>query len=1030
MQIPIHLRKSFVALLSFGLLWPAVQLQASTEPVPLPAPGTGTLMGAGAVLNQINSDKSVGPRAVASDPVADLKQRVKDFGEKSAALPPEQAARTWVDLADRFVALAVKPPKGLSESQPSGFAEIVAVLPPPAAWPALERIVAARQPHKTKSQRDLTLLLLAHVLNEKKTEQWKDLAALRPQLERGGLSSQAKQLALAMAKVSGDKKRLLQIAGQTNGHERYAQAANSSSTSPGVLPDLVSLLGRAQAEARLRTALLNGTAEISIPLGDETRQLAQQLALSLASRLRVPQWQLAHSLDSMQLFKAMESRFVLPPSGKGTKVPKSYGASYRHARTYYLMGLIANGRTQDAITLGTRLARNKQFTEIPVQALESLDQSGHSLALNYFLREMLTRHPDLPLWSIYIANASRAGQTSTTLMLDLVRKHTTRKGMNQKQALVLRQYLYQALLAADRVDEGASVLRQLLAAPVTAQGAGVRSEYAVALVRLGRVVNRPEWIDEGLRALGKNYVAPEEAYEGYVGSTRIHLLIQVGRDGDAEKDLISAMKKFAAKTNNPSDSSESFDMYGKSLGAQAELTELAGIYHRRGRHKDVLDLLENARWWGVKDLSDVLSVSDVAGTPLGYMAATAMAVTGRTEDALAVITALLRQVGGYDPAYALLVELQGEKSLPLLDELFTYDQFEERPLIWKAAVLLKSKQFEEAERIARQAIRIDPSDGEQGKGDRMRVYSVLADIREARGDAAQAKTFRGAVEAIRVSESADDLYAAGLLSRGIKMYKQALTHFSDAYCIQSRLSIQLAAAGRLQEAEEHYRRAYELMPDSFGRMESHCFGCEGAFQGDQAATIAESVFKRLLAKTPEKPQLHYLMGYLRQEQDRPSEALTHFRRATQLDRDYINAWKSILETGERLQLPQADREAATLNLLRLDPGFRHGALNSSNVTNLKQMWEALVVAREVWKRRQPGALMTLTASAPVAEKLKDAHDKQLAEYGISPDDMMDTSGEPMVGRVEPGRIIAQQVVLASLSQLMDARLYLGYRNAQ
>ena len=94
------------------------------------------------------------------------------------------------------------------------------------------------------------------------------------------------------------------------------------------------------------------------------------------------------------------------------------------------------------------------------------------------------------------------------------------------------------------------------------------------------------------------------------------------------------------------------------------------------------------------------------------------------------------------------------------------------------------------------------------------------------------------------------------------------------------------------EAEEHYRRAYELMPDSFGRVESHCFGCEGVFNSSLGKDTAEHVFTSLVEKTPEKPQVHYLTGYLRQNQGRLPEALEHFRKAVARDPDALNACKN------------------------------------------------------------------------------------------------------------------------------------------
>src|SRR5262249_33494037 len=223
---------------------------------------------------------------------------------------------------------------------------------------------------------------------------------------------------------------------------------------------------------------------------------------------------------------------------------------------------------------------------------------------------------------------------------------------------------------------------------------------------------------------------------------------------------------------------------------------------------------------------------------------------------------------------------EGEEARPFLEQLAARDRFEERPLIWKAELLRRAGKLEEAEQAARAAIAIDPSDGEQRHGRRLRVYSILADIREARGDTAQAASYPEIVRSLRAAEEADRVVeaGAGLIQRGVKQYEEALGHFADAYCIQSRLALRLAEEGRFQEAEAHFRRAYELMPESFGRMETHCFGCEGIFEGRRAQALAEEVFRGLLAKSPEKPQLHYLLGYLREQEERYAEALVEVRR--------------------------------------------------------------------------------------------------------------------------------------------------------
>ena len=65
---------------------------------------------------------------------------------------------------------------------------------------------------------------------------------------------------------------------------------------------------------------------------------------------------------------------------------------------------------------------------------------------------------------------------------------------------------------------------------------------------------------------------------------------------------------------------------------------------------------------------------------------------------------------------------------------------------------------------------MDPSDGEQGRGDRMRVYDILGQAHAALGDQEQADFFAQVVQSIRISEEADQWRIAGLttmLSRSI-----------------------------------------------------------------------------------------------------------------------------------------------------------------------------------------------------------------------------------------------------------------------
>ena len=166
------------------------------------------------------------------------------------------------------------------------------------------------------------------------------------------------------------------------------------------------------------------------------------------------------------------------------------------------------------------------------------------------------------------------------------------------------------------------------------------------------------------------------------------------------------------------------------------------------------------------------------------------------------------------------------------------------------------------------------------------------------------------------------------------------------------------------------------MPESFGRVESHCFGCERAFEGERAQGIAERVFTQLAEKTPGKPQVHYLLGYLREEQERPKQALDHYRTAVKLDADYLNAWNKIRELGTKAIVPAAERDSVVFNLIRLDPRHRHTGYGFDAVSDLATLWRRVAEAN-LAATVPPTKLYPLAASKKkLEEKSQDSAEEE------------------------------------------------------
>ena len=322
----------------------------------------------------------------------------------------------------------------------------------------------------------------------------------------------------------------------------------------------------------------------------------------------------------------------------------------------------------------------------------------------------------------------------------------------------------------------------------------------------------------------------------------------------------------------------------------------------------MLALLEKAPWWGATDLLDLTDLYE----NLAPSAAKALHTKGRADQAVKILENHLQAHPGDDSAYRLLTDILGSQVIPWLDTLHALDRFEERPLIWKAALLTKAGSLDEAEATIRQALKIDPTDGEQQAGDRARAYAVLADILKAKGKTDDAAFFERVVASVHIAEKGDQFAEAGLLRKSLALYEEASTNFADAYCVQWRLAERLTAMGKIEEAKKHYEIAFERMPEQFGQVAQFCFGCEGVFTNQQSTSVAEEVLTRLAKTTPQKPQVHYLLGQLRESQGRKLEAYQHFHTAVELDPDYVDGLKALYSLRKdavsytHLTLPTSD----------------------------------------------------------------------------------------------------------------------------
>jgi tetratricopeptide (TPR) repeat protein len=551
-------------------------------------------------------------------------------------------------------------------------------------------------------------------------------------------------------------------------------------------------------------------------------------------------------------------------------------------------------------------------------------------------------NPDQRAWDVMTTVARKAELADALVMRAARGAEAATEG--SPEAVIWRNRQGWALVAMDKFDEGLALLvTDLEHGPETTDAARL-AEWSASkgrLLRLAHALQREELAAQIEERLVADFRDPDSS----AWESRDLFTVLAERLFEAKKDarVLELLEARTARLQKPG-VVEGERVLGRDVERRTAL-QFVDTLGRQGLHERVLEVAARPETFESKDLAHMLNASGGTGwRPLALVIAEALHATGRSEEAAAIVEAYLVKNGGSDPAYGLYVKIKGEGATVFFDRLFAMDRYEERPLIWKAKLLLDAGNPGEAEKVVKRAIAIDPSDGEQPKGDRMRAYAVLREILLQKNDQKQAVFFEGVVAAIRRSEEADDLARAGLRTRAIEVYQEALRSFADAYCIQSRLARNLARQGRFAEAAEHYKRAFELMPDSFGRVESHCFGCEQAFDGETAQALAERVFLEIASRPGAKAQVYYLLGYLRAQQERWEEAAGYLTRAVSIDPDYLNAWKKLHAVLPRTTRPQAELDRTVLRLLVLDPAGRRTNVSVNNVRDLAGLWEAYAEA--------------------------------------------------------------------------------------
>lgn len=917
---------------------------------------------------------------------------LRDFSQRSTNMTPAAAAGEWLKLFDGFWNLPLNsvssrfdlygegesPLEEEEGSDPVSIRNVMMCLPPPEAWPALAAQMERREVKKGNAQREWMLRIFVAALNadsdsfSRSMRGWQDSLGSLPEGMRYSMQSSGARLA--------EIGRLLSLGTNTSPEQvalefgRAVEAIKEKSSRYGdtslEVPDLVALAGEEKARSILTAALMLPRAELRFSSsGPATLRLAREIVLQRIKDIPRPQWGLACTPDAMALYEAMEARFPEKSAKADAAVALPFGLQeslgYLHeerswerqaARRSYLMGLLSTNRIEEAVRVATRMEENELRAALQgryeFQRVEVPDGTWEQ-----FFNCLLEQKTTLGVIDCYIPLAQRTGKLEGVIRkLEAAGRKPDRAPADRRK---IESALMRAHLAANNVDAALQLLKRAAAEPAVPQGAGrgYAGDYSEmnelhTLLRIGLLIDRKDCVETALNAYGSRPAAGGGAYFA-LGAFNTQTLDLLPSNYWPQVESICLNASLPPADSRPEE-------WAGSVQYDQVLRALLQLYVKAGRCADARTLLDKAPWWNVPDLGDL-------GEPeLSTAAAQVLIATGDKDRALRALQNAILMNPGEDGAYEVLTAHWGLEVVPWLDAVYARDRFEERPLIWKARLLHLAGMNEEAEKVIREALKVDPTDGETRAGDRVRAYSVMAEIAAARGRAEDAKFFNNVVKSVRIAERGDQFNEIGLTVQSLQCYAESEALFADAYCIQWRLAERLYALGRKEEAEKHYAIAFERMPEQFGQVASLCFGCEGVFNEPQSRSVADRILTRLSQSTPARPQVFFLLGQLRQAQERLPEAYAAYRKALELDPDYLDVWTRILELAQGMYLPQGEVNKIMLRILELRPKAGAAGYGRLALTDMKGLWAAAAKAKAPELKWQ-AKVFALPASAALLE---------------------------------------------------------------
>ena len=182
-------------------------------------------------------------------------------------------------------------------------------------------------------------------------------------------------------------------------------------------------------------------------------------------------------------------------------------------------------------------------------------------------------------------------------------------------------------------------------------------------------------------------------------------------------------------------------------------------------------------------------------------------------------------------------------------------------------------------------------------------------------------------------------------------------------------------AGRLEEAERHYRKALEADPDQPDAL--HLLGLIAHQFGKNE--LAAQLIARALAIKPANPEALVNLGNAQQALERRDEALASYDGALALRPDYAMAWSNratVLQALKRYDEALASYDKA----LAIKPGYAEALRNRGVALHQLRRYDEALASYDEALASKPDYVEALSNRGLTLQALK-RHDEALASYG-------------------------------------------------